>query len=384
MIPFFLTAFILPTVPCYLLDGKLPCPADSPCSCPSQVLIECSNLHIHNIPRFNTTSTTAPIMQIHFNDNMIRRIFDRSFVGIWDPSHKPSEVQISLQGNGLVVITSHAFEDIENIIVYLNLENNQFRHLPDALTHLTKLNTLLIAQNPLLTMDSDVLQPLHSTLTSFSFGSATADWFYNVSVLDHLTELIINGTDIADIPHDGLGRMRNSLKELVLDQTKLPEIPGEVCRLFHLQTVRFNTDEVIDDTAMFPHCRLGNVQTLELSGSGMYQFPNDLFNTFPNINKLIVKETPHLTGISGAQFAHHSSLRTLALQNIDLQTISPEIQDIRNLQTLDLTGSRVTCGCLMKDLLTWSGLYDIQINGDCSNYQQSVQDFIHHSLWKYC
>ena len=85
------------------------------------------------------------------------------------------------------------------------------------------------------------------------------------------------------------------------------------------------------------HAKRGNAVTIDLSGMGMLQIPEDIMQLtcLERIN-LSGNKLTSLRGIEQLQ-----NLREINAQNNNISTLHPEIQDLYGLETLILVGNPI-------------------------------------------
>ena len=372
----------------FLLDD-LSCPVGDPCTCHRASTINCQKLDLQDVPDFNETDRDFGNMNVQLNANNITHIHSRAF----EPLSKTQQrtITLMLQGNNIHTIDDDAFAGISSQITYINLEQNRLTHLPSALGGhhgLDHLKTLLLKNNPLKTLEYQIMHSLGRTLESFSFGMDSDQWPTTVSELRHVSRLVIDPLPVNYIPSHAFSHV--PLQVLTFGKTGLEAIPNAVCSLRQLTTLSFDTDSVFDVNAMVPYCRHDNhhpssLLSLTLRGTGITSIPDQLFKSFPTIDDLRITGTDDTySWINDLVFPADNKITHLELNADHLVSIPSSVTSLPHLTSLDVSSNRISCGCLMKWMLDWELRDNVTIRGSCSNYQMSIQDFVTTKLETFC
>lgn len=145
-----------------------PCVAPSPCTCSLQYVL-CNNKHLTTIPTFTQNSEHYHGIFLELNKNQLTTVPANAFKIL---SHTgAAEFNIDLSNNRLSQVDMHAFAGIASVVVHLNLDFNNFTHLPLVLRNLTALTHLLVHNNPLTTLDAGIMASLGGTLQVLSVST---------------------------------------------------------------------------------------------------------------------------------------------------------------------------------------------------------------------
>lgn len=374
---------LIPTAGCLLLDD-LSCPANNPCFCSGSSNINCSGMNLTTMPTFNNTMRDFGKMNLDITNNHISALVDFAFASL---NHVvQNEIAINLSWNRIHSISEHAFDLVQNSVVYLDLEHNNLQHLPSALGHLSKVRTLLLAFNPLKNLDYNTMHTLgrHGTLSTFSFGYIGTSWPSKLSDLRSLNELVIEPSAV-DCLNCYL-RLPNSLRRLTIGSSLLDRLPYTVCNVHQLEYLKFNTDAVFDSYAAVPYCSHTNpgIKHVVLTGQGLTGLPSYLFRSFPSIETLELSNMTSSFSLDDSKIPENCSVRTLVLHADHLASVPNQVAAFTNLEHLDLGNNPIQCSCLMKWMGHWERLDNVTIDGQCENYHMSIEQFIHDDLNQFC
>lgn len=188
-----------------------PCVAPSPCICSLQYVL-CNNKNLTTIPTFTQNSEHYHGVFLELKKNQLTTVPANAFKIL---SHTgAAEFNIDLSNNRLTLIDMHAFDGIASVVVHLNLDFNDFTHLPSVLRNLTALTHLLIHDNPLTILDAGIMASLGGTLQVFSISDDNLTSPPNeLQNLVHLTDLSI----YSKFNNTSTGHILNAI-------TKLPKL----------------------------------------------------------------------------------------------------------------------------------------------------------------
>ncbi|KYQ92640.1 C2 domain-containing protein [Tieghemostelium lacteum] len=163
--------------------------------------------------------------------------------------------QLDISGIGLDQIPDFLFEHVPNV-PSLDLGFNQFKMFP-SLGMFTKLHSLVLAGNSILTIPGEVLTPLQNSLKYLS----------------------LNGNQLIALPVE-IGKMR-LLEKLEIANNKIAELCEEIGQLNKLEELNIAGNPLTKLPVSF--CNLTSLEILDASGCALYKLPED----FPTMTKLL-------------------------------------------------------------------------------------------------
>ncbi|XP_052805653.1 uncharacterized protein LOC128235013 [Mya arenaria] len=233
------------------------------------------------------------------------------------------------------------------------------------------------------------MHSLGRTLQEFSFGIVGENWPTSIQELRHVTTLQVGPLSLSTLPDHAFIHM--PLVKLTFAETNLEAIPHVICRINQLRSLEFNTTNVVDFATMVPHCATGGhhyegLHSLTLAGTDLYELPMNIFSSFPHLTSLRIYDLKDASSsnINNIQFPSNNKIRHLGLDSNNLVSIPRSITTLPHLQSLDLARNQIQCGCLMSWMLHWEGRQNVNITGECENYNMSIADFIDTKLKTFC
>ncbi|GBG62270.1 hypothetical protein CBR_g29878 [Chara braunii] len=150
---------------------------------------------------------------------------------------------IELQGQSLTKVPPQAWE--ENNVVSLDLSKNAISALPPELERCTSLKILSLADNKLSEWPTSLWSSLISLQQLFMARNPINEFPQDAfSSLGKLKELDLTGV-AAPLPASPSLSLMPSLERLHLRQTKLREIPSEICQLRQLRFLDLSENSII-------------------------------------------------------------------------------------------------------------------------------------------
>ena len=184
----------------------------------------------------------------------------------------------------------NAFHGIENNVTWLNLDDNELTSIPSAIGQLKHLETLNVLHNPLTTIDQSVIISIRRTLSHISIPNMST-WPDAVQYLTKLITLELQGFS-RNIPVEAFKGFRSALVELYLHGFNFTTIPSAVCGLQNLHLLIVTTNGHLSGKNLIS-CNPGLNSLTDLilqNNDRMTTFPY-VFNSFPNLNMMIVEGT---------------------------------------------------------------------------------------------
>ena len=220
------------------------CPVNGPCTClPEHV--QCQFKQLKSIPAFkNSSAILMHTLFLNFTGNFISAIPANTFSLLKTVSAYSKDIQLLLSDNKLTdtAIDEYAFNDIDDMISYLDLRQNNLSSVPKAVSKLQNLKELYLAYNPIRIVDPQIFTLTGQSLQRLSMPLALIlSWpeaFHHLSVLEHLTLIDLRFT----LPPNAFQGFTTTLKHLILHRAEFPYVPPPVCDLKALQTLNITND----------------------------------------------------------------------------------------------------------------------------------------------
>eukprot|EP00041_Stephanoeca_diplocostata_P033534 m.1110605 g.1110605 ORF g.1110605 m.1110605 type:complete len:1517 (-) comp24358_c0_seq2:265-4815(-) len=233
---------------------------------------------------------------------------------------------------------------------YLNLENNELQSLPPTIGQLKKLQSLLLAGNPLGSCSLRAVVGLHSCLSTLDLSGTGR-----------------GGTDddAAGFPDD-FGNVMAQLTDLNLSNNRLKRVPKGVCCAPSLQRLNLS-DNALTQLPCVEECSAwgANLHVLNVSRNSIMSDPGALLFALPvlhtlyaNSNNIATLTLPHspadaatlrlqnvhvsnnkLREVPGDFFRVCPDLRQLRIENNALVTLPEEVHGVSGLKDLRTRGN---------------------------------------------
>ena len=315
--------------------------APSPCTC-SLDSIDCSSKQLSQVPVFSRHIEQYSPINFQLQSNQLTSIPAYAFQNL--SAVNASSIYIYLEDNNIANIAPHAFSGIEHAVRYLNLENNNITHLPQALEELSALQYLYLSGNPLVNVDATILANMSSKLNTFSVSLEKFSRFpTELNVLKKLSSLTIDNIQFLLVHSTVFHVFENSLYSLEISHASFESIPAAVCRLKSLTRYTSNYSPNLGkyNASIFDECthRLTTVTSLTLQNNQLTVFPK-LDTVFPNLqildlsyNLLYFIESTSLGGLS--------FLSTLNVHSNQLTSVPSAINRATNLRTIKMYNNHI-------------------------------------------
>ena len=317
------------------------CIAPPPCTCLKSSVI-CSNEGLTEIPEFDVTDQTFDVLYIKLDGNSISYVPDNAFYNLTKTNC--SDIRIDMSDNEITNLSDNSFADVENNITELQLQSNNLTALPRVLGSLRSLSSLSIFKNTIRYFDPVILQNLGLSLTNFRVGMAEdGTWPSGFRYLFELTKLTLQDVHSTSLPFDAFLGFEAMLTSLQIEFTSLSMVPTALCNLKYLQAFSFSyNDKLVDRLNIFPMCRpaISTLRTLVISYNQLIGFPS-VFNTFPNVTTVRLKNNPDLQYIPESAVTSDSQLSNLDLSGNGFTQMPEALQRFVFLERLDLSNNKI-------------------------------------------
>ena len=323
----------------FLFNNK--CVAPPLCTCSSNN-IHCDSKNLSQVPVFSKHNEQYYSLNVYLSFNRLAIIPAYAFQNL--SAVNASTIYLYLQYNHISNIEMHAFSGVENVIKYLNLENNNLTHLPLALTEFSSLYSLNILGNPLGRLDTHVLANISSPLKSLYISFDRFPSFPTVfQLLTSLSVLTINGITFPMLHATVFHTLEYSLTALELSNANFESMPAAVCRLKSLTSFSMNNSPSLSkyNSSIFDECnhRMTNVTTLSLQWDKLSMIPK-LADIFPHLRSLLLYGN-NLYFIESSSLAGLTSLTELSLGFNHLTRIPFAVSKVFNLRNLGIVFNQI-------------------------------------------
>ena len=225
---------------------------------------------------------------MEINNNRLTVIPNNAFYNL--SAFNASDVQIMLDNNHIYNIELDAFSGVEQVLTFLNLNNNNLTHLPLALKKLSSLHTMYILGNPLLSLDASVLASLSNKLNIFRISIEKVASFPNeLRYLTALSKLRMYNITVPMLHSAVFHGFENTLTFLEMSFTSFESIPSAFCRLKSLKTFlcEYSPNLSNYDLSIFDECShpMTTVTGLSLMHNKLTTMPK-LDAVFPKLEYL--------------------------------------------------------------------------------------------------
>ena len=302
----------------------------------------CSDDGLDEVPEFDVTDQIFDVLFIQLDGNNISKVPKIAFSNLTRTNC--SDIRIDISSNEITSIDDTAFENIEEDVTELQLENNNLTSLPSALGNLRMLKSLSIYGNKIKYFDTYTLQKLGPSLVTLRVGVSDGGiWPKGFRYLFELADLTIRDAPTTSLPFDAFLGFEAKLNSLQIENTDLLMVPTALCNLKYLNALSFsNNSKLVDGKNIFPMCRpaLTSVRTVIVSYNSLTGFPV-LLNSFPNVTTIRFTNNPDLKYIEESDITTDSILSNLDLSDNGFTQIPEALQRLVHLQRLDLSNNNI-------------------------------------------
>ncbi|CAH1401541.1 unnamed protein product [Nezara viridula] len=234
--------------------------------------------------------------------------------------------RISLSRNKLETINDKAFNDLSNVLEYLDIGGNRLQKIPRALSTIKKLKYLYMPSNNISEIQSDALSSFSETLGALSLSGNKLESIPKQALKKcrNLAHLNLGYNSIREVREDDFSDWGGNLDTLLLMNNRIVEIQEHAFR--HAPRLRelslsFNKIASIHPQA-FADIRL---ESLEIS-FGLYHedFPEEFLLPLTNLMWLALDNNNFRT-ISDTAFQSLTALRYLNLEGNRISYLPPNI-----------------------------------------------------------
>ena len=263
------------------------CMTGNVCEC-TKTMISCHNRGLIDVPHFNITGTNISIRTLDFSYNDIYTLRNGAFSVLWNLT--TTSLNVFFNGNNISTIDSLCFEELKNVIVYLDLGYNSLQTIPVAISTLTHLNKLILYGNSIIYFDPNILFRICNTLQRLVISLAKVNsWPHELHFLYNLRDLEIYNFSANMIRASDFRYMTQipSLQTFIIQHTDLEEFPAPFCDLSSVFFLNLDFNNFTGGKDIFSACHrpLANISTLSLRYNKLEYFP-DLGEAFFATNEL--------------------------------------------------------------------------------------------------
>ncbi|XP_069104141.1 leucine-rich repeat-containing protein 40-like [Argopecten irradians] len=352
----FLLVFVVEAIVlCNAQTFTIPC---SGCTCfdrDGNHVIDCSGRRLTTVP--DGVRNQGNVYEINLSGNLLTHMRYADFTGT-------TADHINLSDNNITTIDDGTF-DANPTLLSLDLHQNNLYNLPEALTHLVKINSLDVRNNPTdfranpIQLTDHVMKEMGDTIQTFQFGHRDLDrWPNTIDHFQDLQDLTLDGSsdNLKVIPAQAFHSFQSTLLKLTIKNTKLVAVPLGVSTLRRIDEFHFDNNLDVGNEGVVAQAFFrthGTLRTLSLINDNLTRFPRALayIPTLRNLdmshnrlefisdesiaNMHITNLTMHycnLDRIPGALF-HLQSLTALDMSHNNMITV--ENNDIENIPNVD-------------------------------------------------
>ena len=343
----FLTFFILlQTCRGFLLDNCwVPV-----CECRDSIL-DCFSRNLSRIPNLVPDRIFYQGISLDFDNNLISSLDGRPFekLGQFIYGH----TILSFQSNQIHDIHPDVFVGVEGKLNTIDLSNNNLSYLPVAFSSLTRLTELNLSENPLRSLDGNVISTIGKTLQYISLSMEHFSIFpAELANMRNLSILKLEGVAVSDFDKNAFTGSAHSLWELKINYSFLDGIPLAVCKLTSVRTLIFNSNNMTTLGNISTVCSVPTVEYLELYNNSITSIYDDDLSGFPNLIRLWLNRNP-IRYISPGAFKNNVNLTDLIMHATELHYLPVAITAPPHLDYVSLSGL-FNCSCAsMSGLRSW-------------------------------
>ncbi|CAH1119390.1 unnamed protein product [Phaedon cochleariae] len=306
-------------------------------------------------------NNSVRVRDLNLAHNDFRMLTAESFNGL-------AMRRIILSYNMLDTLDIRCFSGIDDTLEYIDFDHNNFRHIPQAVSHLKNLKYLYLSSNSLSIIPEDAFDKICSNLKALSLSGNNlmkipSQALQNCTSISHFN---VAFNEIYEIQDGDLSNWVSNIKSLILSNNRIMNLRSHVfAELQNLNelSLSFNPLRVIDKTAFLG---LQNLESLELSFSLNSDLSIDeIFsplinvqwlsidnNNLKNLPKHLIKrlgqlryfnvESNDLHFISNDFFHSHTQLKDIRMSYNELKYVETgTFRNMPNLESVSLCGNKI-------------------------------------------
>lgn len=284
---------------------------------------------LKNLEELNILYTGIDDISMIKNMNKLRKIdissnnFKKEIPEEFFTTNKKLETLIA---RGLEVIHSDIDDILKNIynsnsLKHLDLSYNRLDHLPEPITKIPNLKTLVLSHNFLLDIPKNIGQL--SKLEYLELDrNPLKNLSYNIGKMPNVKTLKMNETEFSTLPED-IGKLKNLEVLEINDNYKLKELPNTITNLKNLRVLSLsytpinrlpenihnleNLEELDVDSTNIDELpktigKLKYLRILDFSGTKINTLPSSFKNLDPNKTEVYASELSDIcNGLTGEQ-----------------------------------------------------------------------------------
>ena len=322
----------------------------SVCECDDSLLY-CVSRNLSRIPNLIPDRSFYQGISLNFDNNLISSLDGRPFEKLGQFIY--GDTLLSLQSNQIHDIHPDVFVGVEGKLNTIILSNNSLSYLPVAFSSLTRLTQLDLSENPLRSLDGNVISTIGKTLQYTSLSMEHFAIFPSeLANMRNLSSLKLEGVAVSDFDKNAFTGSAHSLGQLEINYSYLDGIPLAVCKLTSVRTLIFNSNNMTTLGNISTVCPVLPVEYLDLYNNSITNIYDDDLSGFPNLIRLWLNRNP-VRYISPGAFKNNVNLTDLTMDGTELHYLPVAITALPHLNSVSLSGA-FNCSCAsMSGLRSW-------------------------------
>nr|AIL02133.1 leucine-rich repeat protein 5 [Azumapecten farreri] len=305
----------------------------------SDHVIDCSGRNLTSVP--DGVRNQGNVYEIILSGNTLTHMKYLDFVGT-------TAVKVDLSDNKIHTIDDSTFNGSPNI-ESLDLHENELSSLPEVLTHLVKINTLDVRDNPQsgfnpINLINNIMKEMGDTIQKFQFGHRELDhWPETISHFQDLQDLTLDKSSdqLKVIPPMAFHSFQSTLLILTIKNTKLVAVPLGVSTLRRIKEFHFDNNILVGDEGIVAQAFVRahtTLETLSLINDHLTSFPRALAY-IPSLRNLDMSNNS-LQFISDESILN-LGINSLVMQNCNLDRIPGALFHLKYLTQLDMSYNKL-------------------------------------------
>lgn len=337
------TTVLLASSSAFLLNNN--CLATPPCTCNDQSYgysLRCGHQGLQHVPPFRQGVVHTVTLSVDLIGNSLTVIPDNAFNNL--SSINTTEIKLLFRDNHIHTIEPDAFNGIEKVVRYLDLEYNNLTTLSGGVGKLTHLELLFLYGNPLQSFDATTMSKIGRSLDYIRFKMTDFKaWPRETQYLSALSTLLVDSIPFSHLDKNVFHGLEHNLTELHIYYSNLEKVPDSICTLNNLQRLTILGNSLLNEngSSIFEQCSgpMLSVTHIELSYDGLHTFP-DVFSLFPSLVSLIMNNNT-FEFIDSALIPTNYKVYTINLNSNMLQRIPSALKNFKSLTTIELQSNNI-------------------------------------------
>ena len=271
---------------------------------------------------------------------------------------------LKIIGSDIDLLFKGSFDGFTYTLKSLTFQYANLKQVPTAIASLKQLEELHFDHNQFAEGDkiiiNETFKGIGSTLKVLSLEYSNFKHFPSaIRFLSNLKNLSLEGNDFIYISDESVFDLKQTkVSFLNLRKCGLKRTPGSISALKTLETLDLSFNDIVT-------IEYGDIQNL------------------PLLKNLSYRANP-IKYISPSTFNELVALTYLDLSETSLTYLSEGILNLKNIQILDLTNTRMDCTCDMFWVKRWMNSLEtgIRIDGNCETIDSLIQEYLNKRIPK--